>query len=52
MINTNIYTNSSSKCLSFENLNVYKKERYLYELDNKIKKFNGILSPLKELKKY
>ena len=54
--NVNKYKNEKikemRKCLSFENLNVYKKDRYLYELDNKIKKFNGILSPLKELKKY
>ena len=50
--NVNKYRNEKlkemRKCLSFENLNAYKKDRYLYELDNKMKKFNGILSQMKE----
>ena len=50
--NTNKYKNEKlkemRKCLSFENLNLYKRDKYLYQLDNKIKKFNGIFSVLKE----
>lgn len=50
--NVNKYKNEKikemRKCLSFENLNIYKKDRYLCELDNKMKKFNRILSEMKE----
>ena len=50
--NMNKYKNEKlkemRKFLSFENLNLYKKDRYLLELDNKIKKFNGFLSTTKE----
>ena len=50
--NMNKYKNEKlkemRKFLSFENLNIFKKDRYLLELDNKIKKFNGFLTTTKE----